>query len=326
MVAILTPLMGCIAAGYKDDTQQVARVREISAPPDVELTDVAWLDDDHVAYIRRYRRGDYRIALFSLSRGTWREIVNMPINEHCHPGSSSLAYLRRLPNGNLGYGHNCSDEGQSGFIYEWDIETETSRVLYFYESFFLGPYSFSPDMLELIQEHPVGRGLNNELYLARETGKMTQLFPDYQRTSNPSWSPNGDLIAFAGTEQFPFGDSEDFKSWREIESGLQYPWDIYLVDADGGDQRTVLSDVRNVDQFKWSPTNRNLISFAGNPFGRNGIWTLDIDNSELTLIWPQRAPYDWSPDAKKMAIIRWEGQGEVERTSPIVIDVPFEVE
>ena len=47
---------------------------------------------------------------------------------------------------------------------------------------------------------------------------------------------------------------------------LYYPWDIYLMDADGSNVRILLPLVGNVYDLKWSPTNSNLLLFGGTSF------------------------------------------------------------
>lgn len=322
LATILSLVSGCGTDGYMDVTQQVAKSQKLLFSPDVELTDVAWLDDDNIAFINRYRRGDYRITLYSLTAGTAREIVKMPINEHCHPGSSILKYIQRMPNGNLGYAHHCHRDGISGFLYQWDRKTERVEVLQFYDSFSIGAYAFSPDMSELIQERAIGRGLSNELYLVSQDGEMNQLFPSFQRVRSPSWFPEGEKLTFAGTEEFPQGNSEDLRNLWEIEEALYHPWDIYVVDRRGGNPRIILPEGGNVAQLKWSPTDGRVLAFSGSPNKREGIWVLDIKTSALTRIWPYVTAFDWSPDGRKMIIIAREGEGGAERTYPVIVDIP----
>src|SRR5690606_11994358 len=120
-----------------------------------------------------------------------------------------------------------------------------------------------------------------------------------------------------GTEKYLDGNSNALTNRRDIEDLLLYPWDLYLMDANGRNVRTVLPEAGGPYQLKWSPIARNLLAFSGDFHGIPGIWLLNTDSLELTRMWAQNTFYDWSPDGEKMVII---AEGEADDTYPIIIN------
>ncbi len=313
-------LISCQSSNFVDATDQ--NFIQLSNASAAELRSVAWLDEDHIAFVSRYRRGDFRIALYTLSTEESQDIVLMRTLEECNPAASHISELSRLPNQHLGYAFLCQNSGPSGLLYMWDREEAISKKLHEFTSpFITAQYTFAPDMSELIQENAVGPGLNNELYRVDQNGHMEQLLPHFQRARAPSWSPDGKTIAFAGTEKYLDGNSNALTNRRDIEDLLLYPWDLYLMDANGRNVRTVLPEAGGPYQLKWSPIARNLLAFSGDFHGIPGIWLLNTDSLELTRMWAQNTFYDWSPDGEKMVII---AEGEADDTYPIIINVPGE--
>lgn len=318
-------LVACQATSYTDATN-VTSVQKLHTP-EAEYRDVAWLDVDTMVFVYRLpefgdQSGDFRIATYTLNNHKWQDIPRPALPDNCSHAPAMPHDLNLLPNGNLGYTLPCSNlhDGISGMLYEWDRQADIVRQLQSYDPpFAIDGYAFAPDMSQLIQEESVGDGLNNELYRVDQNGEMTQLFPDYQRVSSPSWSPDGELIAFSGTETYP-KRTDDPKTWRQIEDLLFYPWDIYLMNADGSNVRILLPEVGRPYQLKWSPDSQYL-AYAGDSQDSKGIWILDIDTLALVRVWPENTFYDWSPDGTQMAIIAQDQEGDVTKTYPVIIDV-----
>ena len=318
-------LIACQATTYTDATN-VATVQRLTVP-EAEYRDVAWLDEDTIAFVYRLpefgdQAGDFRIATYILSNHVWQDIPRPELPDNCSHAPAMPHDLNLLPNSNLGYTLPCSNlhDGISGMLYEWDREANVFHQLQSYDPpFAIGPYAFAPDMSQLIQEERVGAGLNNELYRVNRNGEMTRLFPDYQRARSPSWSPDGELIAFSATETYP-KRTNDPKIWGQIEDLLFYPWDLYLMNADGSDVRILLPEAGRPYQLKWSPDSQ-FLAYAGDSQDSKGLWILDIDSLELVRVWPENTFYDWSPDGTQMVVIAQEKEGDVTKTYPVIIDL-----
>ena len=318
-------LAACQVSTYLDavnvDTAQHLNVTA------AEYRDVAWLDADTITFVYRLSGfgnslGDFRIAVYTLSNNNLQDIPIPPKPEHCSHAPAIINHLNRLPNGNLGYIYPCSsmEAGIAGILYEWNPDTNIVAQRYYYPPpFRASSYTFLPNMSQLIQENARGPGLNNELYRVGQDGKLIQLFPNYQRVAEPSWSPNGQVMAFIGTEVYP-KQTSDPKTWEQTEDLLLYPWDLFLMDLDGNDIRVLLPEVGRLYQLKWSPDG-SFLAFARDPEHAEGIWILDIDTLELVRVWPENTFYDWSPDGTQMAIIAQDQEGDVTKTYPVIIDV-----
>jgi Tol biopolymer transport system component len=117
--------------------------------------------------------------------------------------------------------------------------------------------------------------------------EQTQLTDNDVDDESPSWSPDGEKIAF--------------------ESDRDGPVEIYVMDADGSDV-TRLTNSANNDLFNinpsWSPDGEK-IAFESNRDGNHEIYTMDADDgSDVTRLTDNDAEYsnpDWgtntsSPD------------------------------
>jgi TolB protein len=100
--------------------------------------------------------------------------------------------------------------------------------------------------------------------------------------SEPAWSPDGTHILFTRIE---------------FTSGNQYRSDLWLMNADGGDQKMVVADGYT---GKWSPDGTRLL-YTSNKTGNYEIYTSSIDGADeqrLTETSADESYPSWSPDGK----------------------------
>lgn len=321
-------LSGCASSSFEDATRTIIPL-PLSTPLG-SYANVAWLDESRFAFDYAPRPSidplDFQITTFDLDTKEW-SVLPVPKPSECFSAWSQN--LARLPNGSLGFIHRCNLEspGEYFTLYTWDKETNGLQVLQRYpQPFAAADYTFSPDMSELIQEEAVGPKLENELYRVKASGQMEQIFSDWQRVQAPSWSPDGRVIAFLGTEKYPGGDSSAFTSLGQIADLATYPWDIYLMDANGSNVRLALTGITDTGILKWSPQG-HVLAFVGTYKNAKGIWLLNVDTAKVTRIWASRAGFDWSPDGQQMVVLPWtfDSQGNREAIQPVIIDVPVNV-
>ncbi len=102
----------------------------------------------------------------------------------------------------------------------------------------------------------------------------------------PSWSPDGTMIAF------------------------RRDGDIWAMKADGTSQHEVV-DTGEIDLAPvWSPdgTRLGFTSFPASGAGPDTLWVVDLDGTDLTRLVEQAGSPTWSPDGRRLAFVRGTGQ------------------
>jgi Tol biopolymer transport system component len=329
VIALLGLFLSGCNSGYKDFTTQIEK-RSLTIP-DGDYRGVAWLDRNTFAF--RYAVTpsnslvDYHVVVYTLGKDTLYTLPT-PKDNQCQ-STLDLGPLERLPNDKLGFIVECSLEnpvGERDTLFAWDKASNGFQSLRVYEKQFrASSYTFSPDMLEMIQENATSYGMFNELYRIDQTGVMDRLLPNYLRLSSPSWSPSGKTIAFMGTEKYPNGDPHKFENWSDIEAVLLYPWDILIMNIDSGDIHIAVSGVRDFSELKWSPTG-NLLSFNGEYEGTQGIWIFAPDKQQVIRIWPHSDSYDWSPDGDRIVVIEHSIKDGLDLSQPVIVNVSLDLQ
>ncbi len=111
----------------------------------------------------------------------------------------------------------------------------------------------------------------------------TPLTSDPANDLRPAWSPDGTLIAF-----------------HSVRSGNN---DIWVMDADGGNQRQLTRDPADERRPAWSPDG-SWIAFDSDRTGNRDIWVMDSQGQnlkELTSGPGQKTFPAWSPDGSQIA-------------------------
>jgi hypothetical protein len=121
-----------------------------------------------------------------------------------------------------------------------------------------------------------------------------------QYDETPTWSPDGTKIAF----------------WHLDSITMSSSWGIFVMNADGSDQRAVASTSNSsLGQPAWSPDG---LKFAVADLGTYGISLINVDGSNRTQItqappsFPTFADHDpaWSPDGSKITFIRCDDSND----------------
>lgn len=119
----------------------------------------------------------------------------------------------------------------------------------------------------------------------------------------PRWSPDGKQIAYVVSKA-------DLAKPVSI-----YDTDVWLIDADGKNDRRLTFASGADFRPRWSPDGTRL-AFLSDRGGRNAIYLLDPRGGEARALTNEPTPireFEWSPDGKQIAFTRIDepsGEGE----------------
>lgn len=114
---------------------------------------------------------------------------------------------------------------------------------------------------------------------------------------NPTWSPDGQRIAFLS----------DF-AHDQVDGPYYYKQDVYIVSADGAEIKRITNDPKFKEGLTWSPDGRYLVYAAGNYRDQRDLFMINLEtgNSQQLTFTPQsESSPAWAPDGSKIAYLEW---------------------
>ena len=134
-----------------------------------------------------------------------------------------------------------------------------------------------------------------EIYVMDADGKNTRRLTNNPNFDNsPSWSPDGKRIAFTSDRDGHF----------DMPGGLPND-EIYVMDADGGNQQNLTNDPNNDWDPSWSPDGKRIV-FSSDRDGNYELYAMDANGKNQQRLtdndFYDRVP-SWSPDGKRIAFI-----------------------
>ena len=225
------------------------------------------------------RDGNYEIYVMGINGKNSRRLTNNPHTDW-HPSWS--------PDGGRIVFSSKRDGGVTAEIYVMDADGSNPQRLTNNGHDDYEP-SWSPDG-ERIIFRSVG-----EIYVMDANGDNQQkLSQDDQKDYSPSWSPDGRRIAFSSEREGHFGNDLGLTS------------EIYVMDADGGNEQRLTENRNNDWQPVWSPDGKR-IAFAADrkaDLVSFDIFVMDADGNNQRRL--TNNPHSdnspsWSPDGERIA-------------------------
>jgi TolB protein len=233
--------------------------------PGTNATQATLSPDGRIAYVQYGINGLSRIYVMD-SNGRHKQPLTQPglLAQHpaWSPDGSQIAF-QGSRNGSVSQIFIMNADGS-------DPRQVTASVA------FSGDPSWSPDGSQLAYRSD---GAGEIMVLTLATGQQRQLTNTVSWAEQPAWSPDGEHIVFM--HNLPNQDRH-----------------LYIVRADGSDQRMIPLPSYHAEHPTWSPDGRTLLFEQIQ--GRTWLYTLDWQNAQAQ---PQFVPIEWVADTSRDGIV-----------------------
>jgi Tol biopolymer transport system component len=149
-------------------------------------------------------------------------------------------------------------------------------------------FSWSPDGQQLAITGYVPKQQGRYLQLVNIDGSNLRLISTSSRASDCAWSPDGKLLAF---------------SEYRAETTPESRFNVFVIQPDGREQKTILENVPLYSGLTWSP-HGEFLSFITDFEGNRGLYAWSpqrLSQKGLRFFTGVEGPFDWSPDGKHIA-------------------------
>ena len=246
-----------------------------------------------IAFVSK-RDGNFEIYVMDTDGGNPRRLTN---NRHADlspswsPDGKRIAFISDRD----GHPHRIPGWFTSE-IYVMDADGGNQQNLTNHPSDDRSP-SWSPDGTRIAFQsyRDNDRNHNIEIYVMDADGSNLQrLTNNLIEDENPSWSPDGERIVFSSARE------------GHVENKFGITSEIYVMDADGGNQQRLTENRNNDWDPVWSPDGKR-IAFAADrkgDFVKFDIYVMDADGGNQQKLTNHRgwdSSPSWSPNGERIA-------------------------
>ncbi len=221
--------------------------------------DPSWSPDGkRIAFMSDREDGNYEIYVMDADGGNQRNITNHPNGDWSpswSPDGKRIAFVTAREE------DDWNDE-----IYVMDVDGGNQRNITNNRHLVWGP-AWSPDGKRIVfvsqrEGHFRSRfGITSEIYVMDADGKNEQRLTENRINDwMPSWSPDGERIAFASDEK---GELEGFE--------------IYVMDADGGNPKNLTKNRHEDWEPSWSTDGKHIAFTSYKDSDEGEIYVMDAD-------------------------------------------------
>ena len=249
-----------------------------------------------IAFVSK-RDGNFEIYVMGADGGNPQRLTNNPakdLSPSWSPDGKRIAFISdrdRHPDRAPGW--------FTSEIYVMDADGGNPQNLTNHPSDDRSP-SWSPDGTRIVFQsyRDNDRNHNIEIYVINADGSNLQrLTNNLAADEDPSWSPDGKRIVFSSAREGHFMDAH-----KNITD------EIYVMDADGGNQQRLTENRNNDWDPVWSPDGKR-IAFAADrkgDFEKFDIYVMDADGGNPQKLTNNRvwdSSPSWSPDSERIVFV-----------------------
>ena len=243
------------------------------------------------------RDGNHEIYVMDADGTNQRRLTNNPASDYSpswSPDGKRMAFVSRRD----GHVHPI-DGWRTSEIYVMDADGSDQQNLTNDPHHDWSP-SWSPDGKRIVfgsdrdkEDNPH----NTEIYVMKADGtNQRRLTNNLTEDIYPAWSPDGGRIAFSARRE------------GHVVHNLDITYEIYVMDADGGNQQRLTENRKNDMYSSWSP-NGNRIAFVSDrkgDFANYDIYVMDADGGNQQKLTNHRGDDwlpSWSPNGERIAFM-----------------------